>query len=132
MDRSGIWFAVGLAGQALFFSRFLAQWVASERQRKSVVPRTFWFFSLGGGLLLLLYACHRRDPVFVAGQAAGLLIYARNLGFLYRQDRERARPGAGGRDVDLQRCEPRSPAETPSRSRKRLAYFNGRPSAQGR
>ena len=52
--------------------RFLVQWIASERARKSVIPVAFWFFSIGGGILLLIYALYRRDPVFIAGQALGL------------------------------------------------------------
>jgi len=55
------------------------------------VPTAFWFFSIGGGLVLLTYAIHRRDPVFIAGQAAGLLIYSRNLWFIFRRDDEAPR-----------------------------------------
>jgi len=71
--------AFGLLGQALFFGRFLAQWVASERERRSVVPMSFWYLSVGGGALLLVYAVLRRDPVIVLGQCAGLVVYARNI-----------------------------------------------------
>jgi lipid-A-disaccharide synthase-like uncharacterized protein len=84
MKPETIWQIVGFGGQGLFFGRFLVQWLASERSRKSVVPNAFWFFSLGGGMVLLAYAIHRRDPVFIAGQAGGLAIYLRNLWFLYR------------------------------------------------
>ena len=84
MTTEHVWLAIGLFGQALFSARFLVQWIASERRRQSVVPRPFWFFSVGGGLTLLAYAIHRLDPVFIVGQAAGLLIYARNLYFIYR------------------------------------------------
>ncbi len=80
-----IWLGVGLFGQALFSTRFLIQWIATERKRKSVVPREFWYFSLGGGITLLFYAIHRLDPVFILGQGAGLLVYARNLYFIYRR-----------------------------------------------
>jgi lipid-A-disaccharide synthase-like uncharacterized protein len=80
-----LWIAVGLAGQALFSARFLVQWIASERKRQSVVPREFWYFSLGGGLTLLAYAIHRLDPVFILGQGAGLFVYARNLYFIHRR-----------------------------------------------
>lgn len=79
MTAERIWLIVGFAGQALFFMRFLVQWIASERSRRSVVPRAFWYFSIGGGLVLFLYAIHKRDPVFIIGQGTGLLIYARNL-----------------------------------------------------
>jgi lipid-A-disaccharide synthase-like uncharacterized protein len=80
-----IWIAVGLLGQALFSARFLVQWIATERKRQSVVPREFWYFSVGGGLTLLAYAIHRLDPVFILGQGAGLLVYARNLYFIHRR-----------------------------------------------
>ena len=82
-----LWIVIGFAGQALFFCRFLVQWVASERARKSVVPTAFWYFSLGGGLILAAYAIHRRDPVFIVGQSLGLLIYLRNLWFIHRRGR---------------------------------------------
>ena len=74
-----LWLGIGLLGQALFFMRFLVQWIASERKRRSVVPRAFWYFSLGGGIILLIYAVHQRDPVFIIGQATGIFIYLRNL-----------------------------------------------------
>jgi lipid-A-disaccharide synthase-like uncharacterized protein len=80
------WLVVGFLGQSLFFGRFFVQWIATERQKKSVIPRSFWFLSLGGGAVLLLYSIHRRDPVFIAGQATGLLIYSRNLWFLRKPD----------------------------------------------
>jgi len=79
-----MWLALGLLGQALFSARFLVQWIATERQRKSVVPREFWYFSIGGGLTLLAYALHRADPVFILGQGAGLFVYSRNLYFVHR------------------------------------------------
>jgi lipid-A-disaccharide synthase-like uncharacterized protein len=79
-----VWLAIGLLGQALFSARFLVQWIASERRRRSVVPRAFWYFSVGGGLTLLAYAIYRRDPVFIIGQGAGVFVYARNLWFIYR------------------------------------------------
>jgi len=73
------WVVLGFVAQALFMMRFLVQWVASERAKRSVVPIAFWFFSLGGGALLLIYSIQREDPVFIAGQALGLFIYIRNL-----------------------------------------------------
>ena len=79
MTTDQIWLGVGFLGQAFFSARFLIQWIASERLRKSVVPRAFWYFSIGGGMTLLLYALWRRDPVFILGQGAGLFVYARNL-----------------------------------------------------
>lgn len=81
------WVVVGFAAQALFTMRFLVQWLASERAGRSVVPVTFWFFSVIGGALLLVYAISRHDPVFIAGQAAGLLIYARNLWLIFNERR---------------------------------------------
>jgi lipid-A-disaccharide synthase-like uncharacterized protein len=73
------WYAVGFTGQLLFGSRFLVQWLASERSRRVVIPLAFWYLSLVGGAALLAYALHVRDPVFALGQATGLLIYGRNL-----------------------------------------------------
>ena len=84
-----IWLAVGLFGQTMFSARFLVQWIASEMQRRSVIPLLFWYFSLGGGATLLVYAIHREDPVFILGQGAGLFIYARNL-WLIRAAHRRA------------------------------------------
>jgi lipid-A-disaccharide synthase-like uncharacterized protein len=75
-------------GQGLFTARFLLQWVVSEQKRRSVVPVAFWWFSLAGGVTLLAYALFRRDPVIVAGQGMGLVVYARNL-MLMRKARTR-------------------------------------------
>ena len=68
----GVWLLVGYLGQALFSARFLVQWIASEKRRQSVVPILFWWLSLGGGVTLLAYAIHRKDPVFVVGQLPGV------------------------------------------------------------
>ena len=76
------WVILGFVAQAFFTMRFVVQWIASERARKSVVPVAFWFFSIGGGALLLIYALYRRDPVFIAGQALGLVVYVRNVYFI--------------------------------------------------
>lgn len=98
------WLAFGLLGQCLFAGRFVVQWLASERARRSVLPTLFWHFSIGGGLCLLVYAIHRGDPVFVLGQSLGLFIYARNLRFVWsegRDDRSRTEdrhPSALGSD----------------------------------
>ena len=73
------WYVLGFAGQVVFGSRFLVQWLASERARRVVIPGLFWVLSLVGGLALLLYAIHKRDPVFAFGQLAGLFIYSRNM-----------------------------------------------------
>jgi lipid-A-disaccharide synthase-like uncharacterized protein len=79
MTSATIWLGVGLIGQALFFMRFLVQWIASEYQRRSVLPRSFWYFSIVGGLILFIYAVYQRDIVFMIGQGAGLIIYSRNI-----------------------------------------------------
>lgn len=76
------WVILGFVAQGLFTMRFVVQWIASERARKSVIPVAFWFFSIGGGILLLIYALYRRDPVFIAGQSLGLVVYFRNLYFI--------------------------------------------------
>ena len=80
---SNPWIIIGFAGQFLFMMRFVVQWVASERAKKSVMPIAFWFFSLGGGVVLLVYALHQADPVFIAGQGLGLIIYLRNLALIF-------------------------------------------------
>ncbi|MBP0575836.1 lipid-A-disaccharide synthase N-terminal domain-containing protein, partial [Mycobacterium tuberculosis] len=74
-----VWIIIGLVGQFLFMMRFVVQWLASERAKRSVVPVAFWFFSIGGGVVLLIYSLQRMDPVFIAGQGLGLIIYIRNL-----------------------------------------------------
>ncbi len=77
------WIAIGFFAQALFMGRFLVQWIASERARRSIVPEVFWYFSIAGGVLLLAYSIHRADPVFMFGQGLGLLIYLRNIYFIW-------------------------------------------------
>ena len=79
------WVALGFVAQALFSMRFLVQWIASERKKESVIPVSFWFFSIGGGLTLLVYAVYRLDPVFILGQGAGLFVYLRNLYLIRRK-----------------------------------------------
>ena len=87
MDISLPWLIVGFLGQILFSARFIIQWIYSEINKKSIIPLAFWFFSILGGVTLLIYAIHRRDPVFILGQSAGLLIYARNLYFINKQNK---------------------------------------------
>ncbi len=82
-----IWLVIGFLGQFLFFLRFLVQWIVSERRGRSTIPIPFWYFSLAGGALLLAYAIHRADPVFIIGQSGGLLVYARNLILIRRENR---------------------------------------------
>ncbi len=93
MDVSKLWLLIGLLGQAFFFLRFFVQWIASERRRRSVVPVQFWYFSVAGGVILLAYAIHRMDPVFIVGQAGGLFVYLRNLHLIHR--RQETPPAAG-------------------------------------
>ena len=83
------WLFVGFAGQAMFSARFLVQWLASEKAKRSIMPNAFWYFSIIGGSILLSYAIWRQDPVFIVGQGAGLFIYLRNLHLLRREARER-------------------------------------------
>ncbi len=86
VDSFDGWVVLGFLGQGLFTARFLVQWLASEKAGRSVIPLAFWFFSIGGGLLLLIYSLYRGDPVFILGQGLGLLIYVRNL-MLIQKDR---------------------------------------------
>jgi lipid-A-disaccharide synthase-like uncharacterized protein len=84
------WVLLGFIAQAFFTMRFLVQWIASERAGHSVIPLAFWWCSIGGGLLLLVYALYRKDPVFIAGQAFGVFVYLRNLYFVTRDRRQTA------------------------------------------
>jgi lipid-A-disaccharide synthase-like uncharacterized protein len=81
---------LGFVAQAFFTMRFLVQWLASEKAGKSVIPLAFWWFSIGGGLLLLVYALYRRDPVFILGQGFGVFVYLRNLQFVLRARKQGA------------------------------------------
>jgi lipid-A-disaccharide synthase-like uncharacterized protein len=94
MSAEHFWLTVGFLGQAFFSMRFLVQWIASEKKRESVIPVSFWFFSIGGGLTLLIYAVYRQDPVFILGQTAGLFVYLRNLYLIRRKERGLAEAGA--------------------------------------
>jgi len=78
------WVILGFVAQGFFTMRFVVQWIASERARASVIPVAFWFFSIGGGVLLLIYALYRKDPVFIAGH----LVYIRNLYFIIVNGRQ--------------------------------------------
>ena len=104
-----LWTIIGLVAQGLFFGRFFIQWLASERKGESTVPVAFWFFSMFGGALLLIYAIHQRDIVFISGQAGGLVIYLRNLMLIYKKNASEIMPrqsvmanneGAGVRHVE--------------------------------
>ncbi|MCF7965971.1 lipid-A-disaccharide synthase N-terminal domain-containing protein [Methylobacter sp. Wu8] len=85
LDKDGVWLVIGFLGQALFSARFIVQWLKSEREKKSVFPIAFWYFSIGGGVTLLAYAVYRQDPVFIVGQLSGLFIYLRNLYFVIHE-----------------------------------------------
>ena len=92
-----VWVGVGLGGQLLFMLRFIVQWIVSERARRSIIPVSFWWFSIAGAAILLAYAIHRGDPVFILGQSLGFLVYGRNLWLIRaehrpRRDRSRWRP----------------------------------------
>jgi lipid-A-disaccharide synthase-like uncharacterized protein len=76
------WLGVGFLAQLMFSMRFIVQWIASERARRSIVPETFWYFSMIGGAMLFAYAIYRLDPVFMLGQGMGLVIYSRNIYFI--------------------------------------------------
>jgi lipid-A-disaccharide synthase-like uncharacterized protein len=80
-----LWLLLGFCGQAVFSVRFIVQWIASERAGESVVPEVFWFISVTGSVLLLLYAVHKRDPVFILGQSSGIFIYLRNMHLILRK-----------------------------------------------
>lgn len=83
-DSLTLWAFVGFLGQALFASRFLVQWIHSERVKRSEIPVLFWFLSLGGGVILLIYAIHIANLVFIIGQAFGLIVYLRNLHLIWK------------------------------------------------
>lgn len=90
-----LWLLVGFSGQGLFASRFILQWFKSELEGRSVIPLSFWYCSVGGGVVLLAYAIYKADPVFIIGQASGLIVYGRNLYLIFR---ERALLHAAARD----------------------------------
>lgn len=85
-----VWVMIGLGGQILFMMRFVVQWIASEKVRRSVIPVAFWWFSIGGAAVLLAYAIYREDPVFILGQSLGFFIYSRNLWFIHVEKRDQA------------------------------------------
>ncbi|MFJ3451448.1 lipid-A-disaccharide synthase N-terminal domain-containing protein [Pseudomonas sichuanensis] len=84
MTRETLWLILGFTGQAVFTGRFVLQWLYSEYQRRSVIPVGFWYLSMLGSALLLIYAIYRQDPVFIIGQAFGFLVYLRNLQLIAR------------------------------------------------
>jgi lipid-A-disaccharide synthase-like uncharacterized protein len=108
------WLAYGFAAQLMFSMRFIVQWIASERARRSIVPETFWYFSLVGGAMLFAYAIYRLDPVFMLGQGMGLVIYSRNIYFIRanRKDERAARRRGVARRVA---AAPSLPSRSPGR-----------------
>jgi len=84
IDAHSAWLAAGLVGQGLFGARFLVQWLYSEAHHKSIVPPLFWYLSVAGGVIILSYAIHRREPVFIGGEVVTLLIFLRNVHWLHR------------------------------------------------
>ena len=80
-----LFLVIGFTGQALFASRFIIQWIHSEKKGESSIPLVFWYLSIFGGLGLLTYAIFRKDPVIIIGQLFGILIYLRNLILIYRK-----------------------------------------------
>ena len=81
------WIILGLAAQLLFFLRFFVQWMASEKKKESTIPISFWYLSIAGSLLLLVYSIYRQDVVFILGQSMGSIIYMRNLILIYHKQR---------------------------------------------
>lgn len=79
IENWNIFLIIGFIGQGLFSMRFIIQWLASEKAKKSVIPFSFWIFSLSGSIFLLIYAIYKKDPVFILGQAPNVLIYSRNI-----------------------------------------------------
>ena len=88
------WIIFGFVGQTLFALRFLVQWIESEKKRESHIPVIFWYFSISGGIILLVYAIWRKDPVFILGQSTGIIVYVRNLCLIY--DKEKREKGEEG------------------------------------
>jgi lipid-A-disaccharide synthase-like uncharacterized protein len=87
-----IWLVIGFLGQGIFFMRWVVQWIASEKHAESRVPIAFWYMSLLGGLITLAYAVYRMDPVFIAGQSIGAVVYLRNLMLISRANQPGSAP----------------------------------------
>ncbi|MBT4277558.1 lipid A biosynthesis protein [Candidatus Falkowbacteria bacterium] len=82
------WLILGLIAQGMFFMRFLIQWLASEIKKESVIPVYFWYFSIVGGIGLLAYSIHIKDPVFILGNSIGIFIYSRNLMLVFKKSKK--------------------------------------------
>ena len=91
-----LWAMIGICGQLLFAARFIVQWIASEKAGRSVVPLSFWFFSIGGAGIVLAYGIQKRDPVIILGQALSFFIYFRNLALIAKERRERGKVSVEG------------------------------------
>ena len=91
LDIPTVWLVVGFLGQGLFGLRMLVQWLTSERKRQSVIPVIYWYFSLFGSVMLLAYAIHRKDPVFILGQSLGVFVYLRNLHLIHLSKKDAAK-----------------------------------------
>ena len=87
------WVIIGFIGQALFGARFIIQWIVSEKRGESTIPLAFWYCSIGGSIVLLTYAIHLEDPVFIVGQSLGSIIYIRNL--ILIDNKKKALEGSG-------------------------------------
>jgi lipid-A-disaccharide synthase-like uncharacterized protein len=81
-----VWLLVGLIGQSMFMMRFVVQWIHSERHQKSVIPVSFWYLSLAGGLIVLAYGIHKVEPVIILGQLPGTVVYIRNLMLIKKEN----------------------------------------------
>ena len=79
------WIILGLFAQFLFFLRFFVQWIVSEKKGQSIIPVSFWYLSIGGSILLLIYSIYRKDIVFILGQSVGSFVYMRNLILIHRK-----------------------------------------------
>ncbi len=95
VTRFDFWLGFGVIAQLLFGLRFVVQWIASERAGRSVMPLTFWFFSMGGGVLTLIYGIARRDGVIIIGQALSIFIYLRNLMLIFKEERQQRAKRSG-------------------------------------
>jgi len=80
---------LGFTGQAVFGMRFIVQWLYSEKKRRSVIPMAFWYLSLTGSILLMIYAILRHDPVFILGQSTGFIVYVRNIRLIHLESRKK-------------------------------------------
>lgn len=95
-DADHVWLGIGMLGQLLFSARFFLQWLVSEKHKRSIIPVSFWWFSIGGSAVLLAYAIRRADPVFILGQGSGFFIYLRNLWLIRKEARDRSQTPLNG------------------------------------